>query len=533
MENAPLSARQQQIAGLLAKGKSNKEIAFELKITEGTVKQHLFTLFRKLGVTNRLQATIKANELLFAKPKEVPADDGLSDSYLATLPKDYAWRLVTVVHIRIEGKEAKTTKKASANEENGQISLLFKKAQALAAIYQASVSFVPEKQIVATFGAPKSHLDDASRAVIFGRMLTRFMSEKMNLSACVGIATTTTLVSFSDEPLYQSDAYRLAKDLSDNAAEDQILATDLSCKMAGPLFSYKRYETEQDHRRFIVKEVLWADAAGSQPARERVQLPFFNEVVTKASAGQTQWIKIRGWPPTGCTQLLDILALHGRAQNLRVGAMRLPSKVTAEGLIKNLHHQLYLLGLLKILPGKEAAIREIDGDSHKFIAALAQATNANVTTLLLFYGAESLNIFTKLMQSADLTEISQLPLVIAATGEMAQATPELVVELLENHPIATGKHLTYHLKLPESLQVPDGLARDLGTLLEMISPPARKAIQVYVADKKVEIRANGSDAALEIGKELLVSGLFKLKGDSLICRDTATLQALEQFFAQR
>lgn len=54
-----LSARQRQILDLLTKGKANKEIAHELGIGIGTVKQHLVALYKKMGVTNRAMAVSK------------------------------------------------------------------------------------------------------------------------------------------------------------------------------------------------------------------------------------------------------------------------------------------------------------------------------------------------------------------------------------------------------------------------------------------------------------------------------------------
>lgn len=51
-----LSARQRQILELLQAGKVNKEIASELGIGLGTVKQHVVALFKKLGVSNRTMA---------------------------------------------------------------------------------------------------------------------------------------------------------------------------------------------------------------------------------------------------------------------------------------------------------------------------------------------------------------------------------------------------------------------------------------------------------------------------------------------
>ena len=40
---------------LLVKGKSNKEIEFLLSISFSTVKNHVYNLYRKIGVTSRAQ----------------------------------------------------------------------------------------------------------------------------------------------------------------------------------------------------------------------------------------------------------------------------------------------------------------------------------------------------------------------------------------------------------------------------------------------------------------------------------------------
>lgn len=48
-----LSFRERQIVQLIQQAKLNKEIAFELSLTEGTVKEYLYHIFRKLGVRNR------------------------------------------------------------------------------------------------------------------------------------------------------------------------------------------------------------------------------------------------------------------------------------------------------------------------------------------------------------------------------------------------------------------------------------------------------------------------------------------------
>ncbi|GAP20334.1 response regulator [Leptolinea tardivitalis] len=60
---SPLSDREKQILKMVAQGASNKEIAEELVIAEGTVKNHLSNIFDKLEARDRMQAVIKSKEL--------------------------------------------------------------------------------------------------------------------------------------------------------------------------------------------------------------------------------------------------------------------------------------------------------------------------------------------------------------------------------------------------------------------------------------------------------------------------------------
>ena len=57
-----LTARQQAVLALIRDGVSNKEIAYRLGVTEGTVKAHLTAIFRLLGVTNRSEAARLARD---------------------------------------------------------------------------------------------------------------------------------------------------------------------------------------------------------------------------------------------------------------------------------------------------------------------------------------------------------------------------------------------------------------------------------------------------------------------------------------
>jgi two-component system nitrate/nitrite response regulator NarP len=58
--NPKLSFRERQVVDLVSQSKLNKEIAHELHLTEGTIKEYLHRIFRKLGTKNRTELAVLA-----------------------------------------------------------------------------------------------------------------------------------------------------------------------------------------------------------------------------------------------------------------------------------------------------------------------------------------------------------------------------------------------------------------------------------------------------------------------------------------
>ena len=66
--HAPLTKRQIDVLSLLAEGKSNRQIAEDLEIAEGTVKVHVAAILKILGVNSRAQAAYRARSRGFSSP---------------------------------------------------------------------------------------------------------------------------------------------------------------------------------------------------------------------------------------------------------------------------------------------------------------------------------------------------------------------------------------------------------------------------------------------------------------------------------
>jgi DNA-binding NarL/FixJ family response regulator len=69
---ASLTPQQLRVLTMLSDGLLNKQIAYELDVSEATVKAHVSAILQKLGVDSRTQAVIAANRMLAPRAAAAP-----------------------------------------------------------------------------------------------------------------------------------------------------------------------------------------------------------------------------------------------------------------------------------------------------------------------------------------------------------------------------------------------------------------------------------------------------------------------------
>jgi DNA-binding NarL/FixJ family response regulator len=70
-----LTQREVEVLSLLAQGRSNRQIAEELIVAEGTTRRHVANIYQKIGVSNRSEATRYALREGLLSLDETPSPD--------------------------------------------------------------------------------------------------------------------------------------------------------------------------------------------------------------------------------------------------------------------------------------------------------------------------------------------------------------------------------------------------------------------------------------------------------------------------
>ncbi|MBF0285771.1 MAG: AAA family ATPase [Magnetococcales bacterium] len=177
-----LTWRQREILRLLQSGKGNKEIANQLGLSEGTVKQHLVAIFRRLNVRNR---TMAAKLGILAEEASGSAWDERGGGALVgegsvsegrTLRYASAIQPVSVVLARMSSSETLVNRLGS--EAFGRLNRLLRQAcEQAARRFQGVIQATPGGYLI-LFGVPRLKEDDPERAASCACQVLQSMGEQ-------------------------------------------------------------------------------------------------------------------------------------------------------------------------------------------------------------------------------------------------------------------------------------------------------------------------------------------------------------------
>ena len=181
-DDGALTVRQREILALLRAGKGNKDIANELGIGLGTVKQHVVAVFRKLKVSSRAEAITRAAGMDWqaqgarAGLLTTPADDSLIEMRPASI--------LSLVPRLPDGGPAPDTAWQGLNRD----------AAAMAGRFDCTLVALPGAGIDILFGLHRIGEADILAAVEIARELTEEMAAS-GVSLCAGLTSGFLLAS--------------------------------------------------------------------------------------------------------------------------------------------------------------------------------------------------------------------------------------------------------------------------------------------------------------------------------------------------
>jgi DNA-binding CsgD family transcriptional regulator len=517
-----LSERQQQVLRLLSQGKSNKEIAFALGITEGTVKQHLFTLYKKLGVTNRAKAALAAAAQLGASPGH--ATDNRTSWQPQQPSVQYVWRMVSAVVI--QPQRSADTSAADRAKFDQQMHALQLEAQTLAEGLDGLLTVMPGSGLLVCFGIPQNHLDDPARALFLASRLHAWLQTHSFLQASLGIATAAEVVADNARMLYRAESMDMARALAAHAAPLQVLASEITCRLAGPVARYSPPRTAEgltlSHRELLVNEVVDIKALAA-----KTPLPFMPEVLAPSREAKAIWVAVEGWPPHASVRLQDAIAIALQAHNIATYRLRLPTDATVERTGRCAYMQLNLLARLRQRPeGNEGFLRTLDSPSQQLLESIRVLSMRGPLALVL-HGINTHAALQQLLGDAGIRQLANLPVILVTSVLSDGRDSHIAARLLGAQPDRTAAGKTYRLPLSKPPLAPQGLHADLATLIDTLSPAARDLIRHIVTQSQASPQETGP-----LAHELMTTGLFSMAGERLQCRDDAVRTTLAAFYVK-
>jgi len=494
-----LSSRQSQLLELLIEGKSNKEISSELKIEPGTVKQHLFVLFRKLGVNSRAKAVIAAAQIMKSataesiKPK---LSNGTSRSVklapkrIDKMEEVYSWRLVTAVAVSIA--ELNDLNPSVISRRDQFFKALRTTVEPLVDALDGQVSFLPGGDSLIWFGHPRAHLDDADRAVAVAQYLQSWSDRhqktyldspdregKKSASLIgIGIASHTEVVAEKATELFGAESFRKAAILGRHAKSLNLPLADLLTKKITSISSpWMEIKSKDGSKEVVVKDIgaiaVVAPTTAVLPdmSARWGGFPFLSNAFEGINGGLAQWLAVESWPAAGACSLIDAIGNCAASKQFQILRLRTPGSYRRDRTLTSFAAQIELQ--FSEFVSRSEKIYPSQGE--RIAGLLAEISKVGPLAILV-YGLRAFEAFKAAIGEAGIDRLASRQILIVAAHLQDAGSPQISVRLLGPKPNAAPFSRLYNLQMPAVDVLPEGIRVDLRASLDNLSPLAKELI---------------------------------------------------------
>lgn len=545
----PLSERHREILSLIVEGKSNKEIADELKIKTGTVKQHMFVLFRKLGVSSRAKAVLVAEQFLRISSKNNgPERKAIKKSKFAKALESedrYDWRLVSAVAVTIPEEFAFAGNPEEVLKRDHFLNDLQAYFNRLVSAYDGTISMLPDGGMLAWFGHPIAHLDDAERASQVAQQLQQWGDSYAQASSDpsykpffgIGVGSHTEVVAGNTSHLYGAESFRKASTLSRNAqALRKPLSDVLTRRLAPTCIPWLEIKTKADGKSVVVKGV--GDIVIVGPANGALHdvsgswdgLPFMAKILEEIGRGVAQWLAIESWPPLQASSLMDAIGNYAFSRNIRVLRLRSPSNQRRDQLLNS-----YATQIENAYASAGLIEKKSYANAGERLAGLLAELASTGPVVLEVYGLKALDGFKWVIGEAGIDRLASKPILVVAANLSDTGVANTTLRLLGPRPSEQPFSRVFSMQMPELDELPEGIRVDLQAMIDGLGELAKSLIveAAHHPEESIEnLLAMMSDShhkAQSALHELTSLGLIAAKqGGGFEFRDLTTAQAIKK-----
>ena len=487
-----LSKRQVQILNLIKEGKSNFEIGNTLTISEGTVKQHLFQLYKKLNVKNRTQALIKYQNSLTS------SDSVTKNTKTKVLNNKFTWRLISSLSLVPElEKIDKNT--SSIIKINNQINQLKSEAETICSIFDGNLITIPGVGIVMLFGFPQDHSDDCHRSVIAAQYLTRWSKNNITIPIKFGIVTLPEVYLEDKNIVFKTESIENSIKLAKLSKLYQISVNEITYQFTKSLFYYSEQKITNDKDRTIYRDL-------TNDVTKYKNHNYYNYVsilFEKIKTTQYLQIKIFCLDHTEIVLIQDLIQNISNNENLIALRISLPHFKNEELFYKSLLGQILLNNKIIENSSVISIIKKAGLSEKEKVIFLLKAINKTNKLILNLVGFNSEYEANKILENIDIKDDKSLGFCLIMSEININIKGKIKIKYFEFQNNEWDNTKSYSFKIN---QYNKNIQHYHSELSRIISSLTAKSLEILyrLAHKRIVYLSNISDSIDELKNTNLV-----------------------------